>query len=317
MQGKRLLIVGGVAGGASCAARARRLSEEAEIVIFERGPYVSFANCGLPYHVGRVIKREESLLVATPEVFEKRFNIRVRLDTEVVRIDRGARLLEVKDPATGKVRCENYDWLVLSPGAQPVKPRVPGVDLAGVFTLRSIPDSRRIKDWIAQRNARSAVVVGGGFIGLEMAENLVKLGLQVTVVEMQPHVMPVLDPEMAVAIHDELTRHHVKLRLREALAGFEEGSGGRLVVRLASGDSEEADLAVLAVGVRPESSLALDAGLVIGELGGIRVDERMQTSDPSIWAVGDAVEVRDVVTGLWTLLPLACLLYTSPSPRDS
>lgn len=305
MQGKRLLIVGGVAGGASCAARARRLSEEAEIVLFERGPYVSFANCGLPYHIGRVIKHEENLLVATPELFEKRFNIRVRLHTEAVAIDRNARLLAVKDLATGETRHESYDWLVLSPGARPVKPPVPGVDLPGVFTLRTIPDTRRIKEWMADRDARKAVVVGGGFIGLEMVENLVKLGLQVTLVEMQAHVMPVLDPEIAVGIHEELARHHVKLRLNEALAGVDEGPDGRLTVRLASGDSEEADLAILAVGVRPETGLAKAAGLELGDLGGIRVDDRMRTSDPNIWAVGDAVEVRDAVTGLWTLLPLA------------
>ncbi len=305
MNGKRLLIVGGVAGGASCAARARRLSEEAEIVLFERGPYVSFANCGLPYHVGQVIKREESLLVATPELFEKRFNIRVRLNTEVTRIDRAARTLEVKDLATGEVRLEGYDCLVLSPGAQPVKPPVPGVDLPGVFTLRTIPDTRRIMEWMAARDARSAVIVGGGFIGLEMAENLVKLGLQVTIVEMQPHVMPVLDPEIAVGIHDELARHHVRLRLNDALAGFEEGGGGRLAVKLSSGDVEVADLGIMAVGIRPETGLAKEAGLEVGDLGGILVDERMRTSDPNIWAVGDAVQVRDAVTGMWTLLPLA------------
>ena len=305
MNGKRLLIVGGVAGGASCAARARRLSEEAEIVLFERGPYVSFANCGLPYHVGRVIKREESLLVATPEVFEKRFNIRVRLNTEVTRIDRFGRQLEAKDLATGEVRLEGYDWLVLSPGAQPVKPPVPGVDLPGVFTLRTIPDTRRIMEWMSERDGRRAVIVGGGFIGLEMAENLVKLGLQVTIVEMQPHVMPVLDPEIAVGIHEELARHHVKLRLNEALAGLEEGGGGKLTVKLSSGDVEEADLAIIAVGVRPETGLAKEAGLELGDLGGIRVDDRMRTSDPNIWAVGDAVQVRDAVTGQGTLLPLA------------
>ncbi|MCU0587059.1 MAG: FAD-dependent oxidoreductase [Syntrophobacteraceae bacterium] len=303
--GKRLLIVGGVAGGASCAARARRLSEEIEIVLLDRGPHVSFASCGLPYHVGRVIPKEASLLVATPEVFEKRFNIRVCLGTEAVRIDRVDRRLEVKDLGTGETRHEPYDWLVLSPGAHPVKPPVPGLDLPGVFTLRTIPDTRRIKGWIADRMARRAVVVGGGFIGLEMAENLVRLGLEVTVVEMQPHVMPVLDPEIAVALHEELSRHNVRLRLNEALAGFEEADGGRLGVKLASGAEEEADLAILAVGVRPETGLAREAGLELGDLGGIRVDEGMRTSDPRIWALGDAVEVRDAVTGRWTLLPLA------------
>ncbi len=181
----RLLIVGGVAGGASCAARARRLSEDAEIVIFDRGSYVSFANCGLPYYVGRVIKREESLLMATPEMFEKRFRIQVRLNTEVTGVDRANSRLEVSNLATGEVSLEHYDRLLLSPGANPVKPPVPGVDLPGVFTLRTIPDSRSIREWIARPGVERAVIVGGGFIGLEMAENLVKLGLTVTVVEMQ------------------------------------------------------------------------------------------------------------------------------------
>jgi NADPH-dependent 2,4-dienoyl-CoA reductase/sulfur reductase-like enzyme/rhodanese-related sulfurtransferase len=303
--GRRLLIVGGVAGGASCATRARRLSEDVEIIVLDRGPYVSFANCGLPYYVGRVIKREESLLMATPEMFEKWFKIEVRLNTEVTRVDRAGRRLEVKNLTTGEVGHEAYDQLLLSPGAYPVKPPVPGVELPGVFTLRTIPDGRSIREWIARPGVERAVIVGGGFIGLEMAENLVKLGLTVTVVEMQPHVMPLLDPEIASAIHEELTRHGVKLRLNEALTGLEQGRDGKLTVKLSSGASEEADLALLAVGVRPENRLAKEAGLEIGDFGGIRVDDRMRTSDERIWAVGDAVEVRDFVTGRWTLVPLA------------
>ena len=301
----RLLIVGGVAGGASCAARARRLSEDAEIIIFDRGSYVSFASCGLPYYVGKVIKREETLLMATPEMFEKRFRIQVRLNTEATGVDRANSRLEVRNLTTGEVSHEHYDRLLLSPGAYPVRPPVPGVELPGVFTLRTIPDSRSIREWIAQPGVERAVIVGGGFIGLEMAENLVKLGLTVTVVEMQPHVMPLLDPEIAAAIHEELTRHGVTLRLNEALTGFEQDSDGKLAVKLSSGASEAADLAILAVGVRPENRLAKEAGLEIGDFGGIRVDERMQTSDERIWAVGDAVEVRDFVTGRWTLVPLA------------
>ncbi len=302
---KRLLIVGGVAGGASCAARSRRLDEDVEIIIFDRGSYVSFANCGLPYYVGRVIKREESLLMATPEMFRKRFNIQVRLRSEVTGVDRAGRRIEVKHLSTGEVYHERYDWLVLSPGAHPIRPPVPGVDLPGVFTLRTIPDSRRIKDWISESHAERAVVVGGGFIGLEMAENLVKLGLTVTVVEMQPHVMPLLDPEIAASIHDELVRHGVRLRLNDALTGFEKGGSGSLTVKLSSGASEEADLAILAVGVRPDAGLAEEAGLEVGDLGGIRVDDRMRTSDERIWAVGDAVEVPDFVTGRPALVPLA------------
>jgi NADPH-dependent 2,4-dienoyl-CoA reductase/sulfur reductase-like enzyme/rhodanese-related sulfurtransferase len=303
--GKRILIIGGVAGGASCAARARRLSEAAEIILFDRGPYVSFANCGLPYYVGNVIRNEQNLLMATPEMFEKRFNIQVRLGAEVTGIDRENNRIEVKNLTTGEVYHERYDSLVLSPGAHPVKPPVPGVDLPGIFTLRTIPDSRRIREWIVNTDAKRAVIVGGGFIGLEMAENLVKLGITVTVVEMQPHVMPVLDPEIAIALHAELTRNGVTLRLNEAVAGFDQSTGGKLAVKLSSGPSEEADLAILAVGVRPEVRLASEAGLEIGDLGGIRVDDQMRTSDERIWAVGDAIEVRDFVTGLWTIIPLA------------
>ncbi len=303
--GKRILIVGGVAGGASCATRARRLSEEAEIVLFERGPFVSFANCGLPYYVGDVIKKEEALLVATPELFKKRFNIEVRLNTEVVSIDRENNEVEVEDLATGVKSREKYDALVLSPGASPIKPPIPGLDLPGIFTVRGIPDTRRIKEWITASGAERAVVIGGGFIGLEMTENLVKLGLSVTIVEMQPQVMPVLDPEIVAQVHEELTRHGVVLRLGEEAAGLEKLPDGAISVNLKSGGKERADLIILAIGVRPETKLAREAGLKIGDLGGIRVDERMATSDPKIWAVGDAVEVRDFVTGKWTLVPLA------------
>jgi NADPH-dependent 2,4-dienoyl-CoA reductase/sulfur reductase-like enzyme len=208
---KRILIVGGVAGGASCAARARRLSEAAEIVMFDRGPFVSFANCGLPYYVGKVIPKEESLLVASPELFRDRFKIDVRLNTEVLAIDRRGRSLSVKDRATGAVSTEAYDALVLSPGAAPVRPEIPGIDLPGIFSLRTIPDSRAIKAWIDERRARKAVVVGGGYIGLEITENLTRLGLPVTIVEMQPQVLPLLDPEMAAPIHAELRRKKVGL----------------------------------------------------------------------------------------------------------
>jgi NADPH-dependent 2,4-dienoyl-CoA reductase/sulfur reductase-like enzyme/rhodanese-related sulfurtransferase len=303
---KRILIVGGVAGGASCAARARRHSEDAEIILFDRGPYVSFANCGLPYFVGDVIKEEERLLMATPELFKNRFNIQVRLQSEVLSIDRGQQEIEVKDLATGSTYREKYDALVLSPGASPVRPPIPGIDLPGVFTMRTIPDSRRIKEWIARYQAKRAVVVGGGFIGLEMTENLARRGLSVTIVEMQPHVMPLMDPEMASAIHNELTRNKVSLRLNETVSGLERlEDGGPITVKLESGGSETADLVILSVGIRPEARLAREAGLEIGELGGIRVDDRMRTSDEQIWAVGDAVEVEDIITGRWALIPLA------------
>lgn len=305
---KRILIVGGVAGGASCAARARRMSEEAEIILFDRGQYVSFANCGLPYYVGDVISEEQKLLMATPELFKKRFNVEVRLNAEILAIDRARKEIEIKDLGGGHTYREPYDALVLSPGASPIRPPVPGVDLSGIFTLRTIPDSRRIREWVQKRQAVRAVVVGGGFIGLEMAENLVKLGLEVTLIEMQPHVMPLLDPEMVSQIHTELVRHGVLLRLMETVTGFEEGADGSIRVLLASGDRMDTvntDMVILGVGVRPETSLAKNAGLEIGDLGGIRVDEAMRTSDPSIWAVGDAVEVKDTVTGKWAVVPLA------------
>ncbi|SPF37619.1 FAD-dependent pyridine nucleotide-disulphide oxidoreductase [Syntrophobacter sp. SbD1] len=304
-EGKRILIIGGVAGGASCAARARRLSEEARIVLFERGPFVSFANCGLPYYVGDVIAKEAALLVASPDLFRKRFNIDVRLNSEVISIDREQNEIEVEDLAGGNIYREKYDALVLSPGASPVRPPVPGVELPGIFTIRNIPDTRQLKEWITKSKARRAVVVGGGFIGLELTENLARLGLKVTIVEIQPQVMPLLDPEMVAPVHDELKRQGVSLRLEDAVTGFEMLPDGSICAQMRSGDSEEADLVVLGVGVRPETKLARDAGLEIGELGGIRVNDKMMTSDPAIWAVGDAVEVRDFVTGRWALMPLA------------
>ncbi|HBD10146.1 MAG TPA: CoA-disulfide reductase, partial [Syntrophobacteraceae bacterium] len=209
----RVAIVGGVAGGASCAARLRRLSEEAEITIFDRGPFVSFANCGLPYYVGNIIDQEAKLLMATPAMFLKRFNIAVKLNCDVSRIDRDLREIEVIDLKSGEQFRHPYDALVLSPGASPIRPPLPGIDLPGIFTLRGIPDSRQIRQWITQRKAQKAVVVGGGFIGMEMAENLVRRALAVTLVEMMPQVMPALDPEMTVPLQDELTRNGVKLHL--------------------------------------------------------------------------------------------------------
>ena len=305
MNNKRILIVGGVAGGASCAARARRLSESAEIIMFDRGEYVSFANCGLPYFVGNVIKKEQNLIVATPELFRKRFKIDVRLQSEIVAIDRDNSRIRVKDCRSGEMYHEKYDALVLAPGASPVKPTMPGIDLPGIFSLRTIPDSRLIKAWIARRNAKHALIVGGGYIGMEMTDNLVNMGLAVTIVEMQPQVMPLLDPEMASPIHAELIKRGVRLRLNESVTGFEKNQDESISVRLKSGTIEEADLVILSIGVRPEIRLAEDAGLEIGRRRGIRVDKHMRTSDEKIWAVGDAVEVKDVVTGQWGPIPLA------------
>ena len=302
---QRILIIGGVAGGASCAARTRRQSESAEIIIFDRGSFVSFANCGLPYYVGDVITDEKKLLVANTQLFKQRFNIEVRLENEVLEIDRDAREISVKDLNSGQVYRERYDALVLAPGASPLRPPLPGIDLPGIFALRTIPDSRRIRNWIVERQVKQAVIVGGGFIGLEMAENLVKRGIAVTLLEMLPQVMPPLDPEMVTPVHDRLTAHGVQLRLGDGVTGFEQTSEGTLIVSTKSGEKHPADLVILGIGVRPETKLAKDAGLDIGDRGGIRVNEQMRTNDDHIWAVGDAVEVRDWVTGEWILIPLA------------
>jgi NADPH-dependent 2,4-dienoyl-CoA reductase/sulfur reductase-like enzyme/rhodanese-related sulfurtransferase len=305
MKKKRILIVGGVAGGASCAARARRLSETAEILMFERGEYVSFANCGLPYYVGDVIRKEEDLLVATPELFRERFNIEVRLQSEVIAIDRNRQTVAVKALRSGSVYEEAYDALVLSPGASAIRPDLPGIDLPGIFSLRTISDGRRIRKWIDRSQAKRALIVGGGYIGMEMTENLIRRGLAVTVVEMQSQLMPLLDPEMALPIHEALAAQGVHLRLNESVTGFAAEAGGSLRVQLASGAEESADLVLLCIGVRPETHLARAAGLEIGERGGIRVDARMRTSNPHIWAVGDAVEVKDAVTDQYAVVPLA------------
>jgi NADPH-dependent 2,4-dienoyl-CoA reductase/sulfur reductase-like enzyme/rhodanese-related sulfurtransferase len=301
---KRVLIVGGVAGGASCAARLRRLDERCEIVVFDRGPYVSFANCGLPYYVGDVIADERRLLVASSELFRRRFAVAVHTETEALRIDRSARALRVRELRSGAERDERYDALVLAPGAAPIRPPLPGVDLPGVFVLRSIPDSRRIRERL-EAGARRAVVVGGGFIGLEMAENLLHRGLEVTLLEKLPQIMPPFDPEMAAPLARHLAAKGVALRLGDGLAGVEAAAGGSLAVLAESGARLPADLVMLAIGVRPETGLARDAGLALGPRGGIAVDERMRTSDPHVWAVGDAVEVRDVVTGQEAIVPLA------------
>ena len=285
--------------------RLRRLDEAAEIVIFDRGPYVSFANCGLPYYVGDVIDDERKLLVASPELFRERFNIEVHTETDVTAIDRTRHTITAHDLRTGATREERYDALVLAPGAAPIRPPLPGIELPGVFAVRSIPDSRRIRAWISERNARTAVVVGGGFIGLEMVENLVRRGLAVTVLEKLPQVMPPLDPETAAPIMRHLEGNGVRLHMRDGLMRIETTAGGSLLVTAESGAQLPADLVILAIGVRPETELARAAGLRIGARGGIATDAQMCTSDACIWAVGDAAEVRDVLTGQETVLPLA------------
>ena len=315
----KVIIVGGVAGGASCAARLRRLDEKAEILMVERGPYVSYANCGLPYHVGGVIEKESSLLVATEETFRTQFAVDCRTNCEVVGIAAKKKTVELKNLVTGEVTTEKYDKLVLSPGSAPIRPPLPGIDLPGIFSVRTVPDARDIRAWItrndlpdfsetgiqAETKAKRAVVIGGGYIGLEMAENLVHRGIEVTIVEMLDQVMAPLDPECARLVERHLEKHGVRLALADAVAGFKQTATGSLEVLTKSGKVLPADIVILAIGVRPETALAKQSGLEIGQRGGIRVDEQMRTSEKDIFAVGDAVEVKDFVTGQWSLIPLA------------
>ena len=305
MNNIKLVVVGGVAGGASCAARARRLSEEAEIIMIERGSYVSFANCGLPYYIGNVIKEEEDLLIATPERFRERFNIDVRTDSVVRSIDKQKKEIEIENRQTGETYTESYDKLVLSPGAAPLRPDIEGIDLPGIFALRSIPDMRDIIHWKKEKNVKNAVVVGGGYIGLEMAENLENIGIKVTIVEMQQHVMPVLDPEIAAFVHDHLESKQVIMHLGSAATRFSQNGDGRIAIALQTGETIETDMVILSIGVRPETGLAESAGLAIGERGGITVNDRMQTSIEDIYAVGDAVEVDNFINGSRGIVALA------------
>ena len=318
----KVVIVGGVAGGASCAARLRRLDENVEIILVERGPYVSYANCGLPYYVGGVIEKEANLLLATPDTFRQLFAIDCRANCEVVGISAKAKTVELKDRATGAVTTEGYDKLVLSPGAAPIRPPLPGIDLPGIFPVRTVPDATQVREWVdrittelpgldsytgsqARRRGRRAVVVGGGFIGLEMAENLTELGLQVTVVQRGDQLMTPVDREMARYVERHLEKHGVHVLLNDGAAGFEKADDGSLEVLTLSGARLPADVVVLGIGVRPETQLAKMAGVALGERGGIRVDELMRPSDPDIFAVGDAVEKQDCVTGEWSLVALA------------
>ncbi|MFM7108067.1 MAG: FAD-dependent oxidoreductase [Planctomycetaceae bacterium] len=297
----KIVIVGGVAGGASAAARARRLAEDAEIVVLERGPDVSFANCGLPYYVGGVIAERAKLLVTTAERLRARLNLDVRTRSEAVAIDRAAKTVRVRELDTGREYDEPYDRLLLAPGAAPLKPPIPGVDSPRIHTLRNLQDVDRIK--AAVDRARRVVVVGGGFIGLELAENLVHRGVATTLVELQPQVLPPLDPEMTTPILETLRARGVTVLLGDSAVAFEDTD--RVVVRLKSGGALEADAVILGVGVRPDSSLAAGAGLDVGPRGGIRVDASLRTADPDVFAVGDAIEVVDVVTGAAVQVPLA------------
>ncbi|OHD65300.1 MAG: CoA-disulfide reductase [Spirochaetes bacterium RBG_13_51_14] len=300
----RYLIIGGVAGGATAAARLRRLDEKAEIIIFERGGHVSYANCGLPYYLGGIIPDRRKLFLQTPMGFKMRLNIDVRTNTEIVRINRAEKIVEARNLATGASSRERYDKLLLSPGAEPVKPPIPGIDEEGIFTLRSVADSDRIRRHLTEKKPAAAVVVGGGFIGLEMAENLKRLGIDVTVVEMTNQVMANLDYEMAAAVHSHLLDKGVALLLNDGVASFVK-KNDTIAVRLASGRELAAGIVILSIGVRPDASLAKNAGLAIGERGGISVNEYLQTSDPDIYAVGDAIEFAHPVTNQATITYLA------------
>ncbi len=318
----KVIVVGGVAGGASCAARLRRLDEKAEILMVERGPYVSYANCGLPYHLSGVIPKESSLLVGSEQMFRETFGIEVRTNCEAIAIAPKQKTVDLRDVTTGKVTTERYDKLVLSPGAASIRPPLPGIDLPGIFQVRTVPDTRSIREWIERgtsfltgmnsysgiqfmKPTRQAVVIGGGFIGLETAENLAHVGFEVTLVEMLDQVLAPLDRELARLVEEHLKRHGIKLALADGVAGFGQLDEGALEVKTKSGKTYPADIVILSLGVRPDTALARKAGLEIGERGGIRVDDHLRTSDPDIFAVGDAIEVKDFVTGQWSLVALA------------
>lgn len=299
----KTIIVGGVAGGASATARLRRLDEKAEIILFERGEHISFANCGLPYYIGGVITERAELTLQTPESFHGRFRVDVRNFSEVTAIDRENKTVTVQRVRTGDTYTESYDKLILSPGAEPIRSPIGGMDLPGVFTLRNIPDTLRIKEYIEAERPKRAAVVGGGYIGVEMAENLAEAGLEVTVVELADHLIAPLDFDMAADVHRYLRGKGVRLILNNGVQSIAE-EDGRLLVALSQG-SLETDLLIMAVGIRPESALAREAGLDLSPRGCIRVNSRMLTSDSDIYAVGDAVEIMDFVTGRPGFIPLA------------
>ena len=318
----KVIIVGGVAGGASCAARLRRLDEKAEIIMVEKGPYVSYANCGLPYHIGGVIEKESKLLVANEATFRNQFAVDCRTNCEAVAIDPKKKTVNLRDVKTGAVTTESYDKLVLSPGATSVHPPLPGIDLPGVFHVRTVPDARTIREWIERGTAyltgmncysgiqmvkpvRRAVVVGGGFIGLETAENLVHIGFDVTLIQKPDHVLGPLDPEIACLVQHHVINHGIRIAANDGVVGFKQLDGGAIEVQTKTGKTYPADIVILAIGVKPDTTLAKSAGLTIGERGGIRVDEQMRTSNPDIFAVGDAIEVKDFGTGEWSLIALA------------
>lgn len=289
----KVVIVGGVAGGATTATRLRRLDENLEIVLFERGEHISFANCGLPYYIGDVIKSEDDLLVQTPEKFKERFNIDVRIKQEVTKIDKEKKEVEIKNKATGEIYIENYDKLVLSPGAEPINP-FNEVKSDRIFSIRNVKDAEKVKTFIENNNSKSAVIVGGGYIGVEMAENLSEYNMEVSIVEKFSHLISIIDNDMAHFIHKEIKKHGVKVYVNQGVNKIEERE--KLLLTL-DNEKIETDLVVLCIGVRPETNLAKESGLNINEKGAIIVNNKMQTSDKNIYALGDAVEVKNTITG--------------------
>lgn len=301
---KKVLIIGGVAGGATTAARLRRLDESSEIILFERGEYISYANCGLPYHISGVIKDRDALLLQTPEAMKAKFNIDVRVNNEVISIDRSKKIVRVKKVKTGEEYEESYDTLVISTGSSPLKPPIPGIESPGIHTLWTVPDTDRIKKFIAEEKPKRAAVIGGGFIGLEMAENLHAAGCQVTVIEMMNQVMAPIDFEMAQLVHENMRMNQVHLELNNGVKQFEH-KDGVTTITLQDGKTVDAELVILSIGIRPNSQLAKDCGLELNGKGGIVVDEYLKTSDPDIYAVGDVIEVEEFVLKNRTMIPLA------------
>lgn len=301
----KIVIVGGVAGGASAAAKARRTNESADITIFEKGPYVSFANCGLPYYVGETIADREDLLLQTPERFWKRFRVQVHVLHEVLKVDRTAQCVTVKNLISGEVRPHPYDELILAPGAGAIVPNISGIHAKNIFSVKTVPDSDAIKSFLHHHPSQEALVIGGGFIGLETAEALVHRGLNVTIIEKAPEILPPFDPDMAKLVTDHLREKSVKIIVGDGIKGFQQTGDFAQEAELESGTRLPMDLAILSIGVRPELKLAREAGLDIGQSGGIAVNERQQTSDLNIYAAGDAVETTHLVTGQQTRIPLA------------
>ena len=297
----KVVIIGGVAGGATTATRLRRLDEDAEIILFERGEHISFANCGLPYYIGDVIKSEEDLLVQTPEKFKERFNIDVRIKQEAIKIDKENKQVEIRKNDTGETYFETYDKLVLSPGAEPINP-FKDVKSDRIFTIRNVNDAEKVKAFIKSNNPKSAVIVGGGYIGVEMAENLSEYNMEVSIVEKSPHLISIIDNDIAHFVHKEVKKHGVKLYLNQGVNDISEHE--KLLLTL-DNEKIETDLAILCIGVKPESNLAKEAGLSLNEKGAIIVNSKMQTSDENIYALGDAVEVQNIITGARSGIALA------------